>query len=85
MHESALAQAQAVAGDRIVAVATPTITQQLLNAGLLDAIRVDLVPVLLGDRIPFFANLRHSPVMLEDPVITEGLRVTHLSSRVLRP
>ncbi len=83
--ESAVAQAQAVAGDRIVAVATPSIAQQLLNAGLLDAIRVDLVPVLLGAGIPFFANLRDTPVMLEDPEVTEGLRVTHLHYRVRRP
>jgi len=83
--ESALAQAQAVAGDRTVAVATPSITQQLLDAGLLDAIRVDLAPVLLGRGIPFFANLKKAPVMLEDPEVTEGLRVTHLFYRVRRP
>lgn len=83
--ESALAQAQAVAGDRTVAVATPSVTQQLLNAGLLDEIRVDLVPVLLGEGIPFFANLRDTPVMLEDPEVTRGLRVTHLHYRVRRP
>jgi dihydrofolate reductase len=83
--ESALAQAQAVAGDRVVAVATPSITQQLLNAGLLDEIHVDLVPVLLGDGIPFFANLRGAPVVLEDPVVTPGVRVTHLHYRVRQP
>ncbi len=82
--ESALAQAHAAAGDRIVAVATPSITQQLLNAGLLDAIRVDLVPVLLGEGRPFFANLKDVPVMLDDPSVTEGLRVTHLHYRVRR-
>jgi dihydrofolate reductase len=80
--ESAVAQAKALAGDKIVAVATPTITQQCLNAGLLDAIRVDLVPVLLGDGIRFFDNLRDTPVMLEDPTVTEGMRVTHLEYRV---
>ncbi len=80
--ESAVAQAKALAGERIVAVATPTITQQCLNAGLLDAIRVNLVPVLLGNGIRFFDNLRDTPVMLEDPVVTEGLRVTHLYYRV---
>lgn len=83
--QSALSQAQAVAGDRIVAVATPSVTQQLLNAGLLDEIHVDLVPVLLGDGIPFFANLRVAPVMLEDPEVTPGVRVTHLRYRVRRP
>lgn len=80
--ESAVAQAKTLAGDKTVAIATPTITQQCLNAGLLDAISVDLVPVLLGHGIPFFANLRDTPVMLEDPTVTLGTRVTHLYYRV---
>jgi dihydrofolate reductase len=80
--ESAVAQAQALAGDKTVAVATPTITQQCLNAGLLDAISVDLVPVLLGEGIRFFDHLRDAPVMLDDPTVTEGTRVTHLYYRV---
>jgi dihydrofolate reductase len=71
-------------GDRIVAVATPTTTQQCLNAGLLDAIRVNLVPVMLGDGIRWLDNLRHTPVMLDDPIVTEGMRVTHLEYRVRR-
>ena len=80
--ESAVAKAKAIARDKIVAVASPNITQQCLNLGLLDEIRVDLVPVLLGDGIRFFDNLRETPIMLEDPEVTEGLRVTHLSYRV---
>ena len=81
--ESAVAQAKTLAGEKTVAAATPTITQQCLNAGLLDAISVDLVPVLLGEGISFFANLRDTPVILEDPVVTEGKRVTHLYYRVM--
>jgi dihydrofolate reductase len=80
--ESAVAQAKALAGDKVVAVATPTITQQCLNVGLLDVIRVDLVPVLLGKGIRWFDNLSHAPVMLDDPEVTEGLRVTHLAYRL---
>jgi dihydrofolate reductase len=79
---SAVAQAKAIAGDKIVAIATPTITQQCLNLGLLDVVRVNLVPVLLGDGIRFFDHLRDTPIMLEDPEVTEGLRVTHLQYRV---
>lgn len=82
--ESAVAKAKALAGDRIVAVATPTITQQCLNAGLLDTIRVNLVPVMLGKGIRWLDNLRHTPVMLDDPIVTEGMRVTHLEYRVRR-
>lgn len=80
--ESAVAKAKAIAGDKIVAVASPNITQQCLNLGLLDEIRVDLVPVLLGDGIRFFDNLRETPIMLDDPEVTEGVRVTHMSYRV---
>ena len=76
--ESALRQAQQVAGDRHVGVAGPNIAQQCLNLGLLDEIRVELVPVLLGQGIPFFADLRHTPVLLENPRVIEGDRVTHL-------
>jgi dihydrofolate reductase len=80
--ESAVAKARSIAGDRIVAVATPSITQQCLNLGLVDAIRVNLVPVLLGEGIRFFDNLRNTPLMLEDPEVVEGTRVTHLQFRV---
>jgi len=46
--EKAVALAQDAAGDRYVAVASAKITQQCLDAGLLDAINVDLVPIMLG-------------------------------------
>jgi dihydrofolate reductase len=83
--ESAIAQAKAVAGDAIVGVGGADIAQQCLNAGLLDEIRVDLVPVLLGQGIPFFANLANGPVRLEGPTLIEGDRVTHLYYRVVKP
>lgn len=79
---SAVELAKSIAGDKIVAVASPTITQQCLNLGLLDEIRVNLAPVLLGDGIPWFANLANAPLLLDDPDVSEGLRVTHLTYRV---
>ena len=82
--ESALTQAQAAAGEKAVAVTSPNIAQQYLNAGLLDEIAVDLVPVLLGTGIRFFDNLTKAPVKLEDPNVTEGVGVTHLVYRVNR-
>ncbi len=65
--ESALAQAKTTAGEKMVAVAGPNIAQQCLNAGLLDEIVVNLVPVLLGEGIPFFDNLSSAPVELDGP------------------
>jgi dihydrofolate reductase len=81
---SAVSRAAALAGDGVVAVASASIAQQCLDLGLLDAIRVSLVPVLLGEGIPFFANTRGAPVMLDDPKVVEGTRVTHLEYRVRR-
>lgn len=80
----AIAQAKAVAGDKDVSIASPSIAQQALNAGLLDVITVDLAPVLLGAGTPYFARLASTPVRLDDPEIRPGSRVTHLRYRVLR-
>ncbi len=55
--ESAVARAKATAGARAVAVASANVAQQCLKAGLIDEIRVDLVPVLLGEGIRFFDSL----------------------------
>jgi dihydrofolate reductase len=79
---SAVAQAARVAGDRTLVVASPSIAQQCLDAGLLDVIQVNLVPVLLGAGIPFFQELGRVPVMLDDPEVIQGRRVTHLRYRV---
>jgi hypothetical protein len=43
---------------------------------LVDVIAVDLVPVLLGEGIPFFAGLGKAPVELETPTVVEA-RASH--------
>jgi dihydrofolate reductase len=75
---AAVQRAQVVAGDKWVGVAGPNIAQQCLNLGLLDEIRIELAPVLLGAGVPFFANLTKGPVLLDDPIVIKGNRVTHL-------
>jgi dihydrofolate reductase len=80
--ERAVAQAKAVAGDKTVGVAGPNVAQQCLNAGLIDELHVELVPVLLGEGIRFFDHLKNTPVMLDDPTVISGSRVTHLMYRV---
>ena len=83
--ESALAQAKSIAGEKLVGVASASVAQQCLDAGLLDALRVSLVPVLLGDGIPWFANLSSAPIELDGPSVTEGTGVTHLYYRIRKP
>ena len=82
--ESAIAQAKMTAGDKDVSIASPSIAQQALNAGLLDVITIDLAPVLLGSGTPYFARLASTPVRLDEPEVRRGSRVTHLRYRVLR-
>jgi dihydrofolate reductase len=76
--ESAMRQAEAMAGDGVIALGSPTIIQQCLDLGIVDRIQVKLVPVLLGDGIRLFGDLAHGPLELENPTVTEGNGVTHL-------
>jgi dihydrofolate reductase len=83
--ESAIAMAKEIAGDKAVGVNGGTIASQCLNAGLLDEVWIDLVPVLLGAGTPFFDHLIGGPVLLDGPVsVTEGRAVTHLRYTVRR-
>jgi dihydrofolate reductase len=84
--ESAIKAAKDLAGDKVVGVNGGTIARQCLNAGLLDEIWVDLVPVLLGGGTPFLDRLKEAPVELEGPLsVVEGTDVTHLRYRVRYP
>jgi dihydrofolate reductase len=81
--EAAIAKAGELAGGKVVGVNGGEIASQCVDAGLLDEIWVDLVPVILGGGTPFFASLGSAPVELEGPLdVTEGRDVTHLRYRV---
>jgi dihydrofolate reductase len=83
--EAAVAKAQEIAGDRTVAVTAGTIARQCLELGLLDAVAVDLVPVVMGRGRPFFGELSLEDAPLVDPTVCiQGDRVTHLLFPVTR-
>jgi dihydrofolate reductase len=82
--ESAVEQAKEVAGDKDVGVGAASIVQQSIEAGLLDEIHIDLVPVLLGDGVRLFDNLDTEPIGLECTSVVEAPGVTHLGYRVVR-
>ena len=81
--ESAVAQAKAAAGDRAVGVHGADTIQQLLNAGLIDELGIDLAAVLLGSGIRLFDHLAGTPSVLGDPTVVQGVGVTHLRYPVL--
>jgi dihydrofolate reductase len=76
--EKAIEQAREAAGDGLVGVAGASIVRQGLNAGVLDAVRLSVAPVLLGDGIRFFDGLENAPIALKPPRVVEGEQVTHL-------
>jgi dihydrofolate reductase len=81
--EKAVRLAKDAAGDKDVVVASAKIAQQCLNASLLDAVHVDLVPVLLGSGVRWFDNLATAPVRLGSPTVVEGNGVTHIAYPVI--
>ena len=76
--ESAVKQAKAAAGGKSVGVHGADTIQQLLNAGLLDEISVDIAAILLGAGIRLFDHLKVTPAVLGNPTVTAGVGVTHL-------
>jgi dihydrofolate reductase len=82
--EAAVRQASEHAGEAIVGVAGASVVSQCLNAGLLDAVRVSLVPYLLGSGTPYFGGLENVPLKLGQPRVVEGEGVTHLYYEVKR-
>lgn len=82
--EAAVARAQELAGDRVVEVAAGDVGGQVLAAGLVDEVRMDVVPVVFGSGRRFFGSVR-AQHLLEDPdVVIRGSRVLHLCYRVRR-
>lgn len=80
----AIARAREIAGDNNVTLASPHIIAQALELGLVDEIRVSLVPVLFGEGIPYFSTLPRGHLLLEDPIVVQGRRALHLTYPVRR-
>ena len=82
--EAAMATAQELAGDRIVEVAAGDVGGQMLAAGLVDEVRMDIAPVVFGSGKRFFGPV-HAQHLLDDPdVVIRGERVLHLRFQVRR-
>jgi dihydrofolate reductase len=83
--ESALARAEAAAGDKDVSIAGgANIIQQYLTAGLLDEIQIHVAPVMLGEGRRLFENLGAKQRELETTRVIDTPGVTHLKFRVVK-
>jgi dihydrofolate reductase len=76
--ETAVDRARAAAGGKDVGVHGADVIRQLLDAGLLDELHVDVAAVLLGSGVRLFDHLAHTPAVLGDPTVVTGVGVTHL-------
>lgn len=82
--EAAVAEAQRLAGDRIVEVAAGDVGGQALAAGLVDEVRMDVAPVVFGSGKRYFRSV-DAQHLLEDPdAVIQGDRVLHLRFPVRR-
>jgi dihydrofolate reductase len=83
--ESAVAQAKQAAGSKNVTVIGGASTvQQLIKAGLLDELQIDIAPVLIGEGTKLFEPLGIEPIMLKKIRTIEYGGVTRLEFRVLK-
>ena len=79
----AIEQAKQTAGDKSVSLFGATVMQQALPLGLVDEIRVHVIPVLLGGGTPLFAKL-DSAIRLERTQALATPAATHLAFTVVR-
>ena len=82
--EAAVARAQELAGDRVVEVAAGDVGGQVLAAGLVDEVRMDVAPVVLGSGKRFFGSVDAQHLLENPDVVIQADRVLHLRYRVRR-
>ena len=81
---AAIAKAQDLAGHRTVAVNAGDVGSQILAAGLVDEVAMDVVPVVFGAGKRYFGRA-DAKYLLDDPhVVIPSERVLHLRFRVRR-
>jgi dihydrofolate reductase len=82
---AAIGKARELAGERAVAVNAGDVGGQILAAGLVDEVAMDMVPVVFGSGKRYFGSI-DGQLLLEDPhVVIQGDRVLHLRFKVRRP
>lgn len=81
---AAIDKAQELAGERTIAVNAGEVGGQILAAGLIDEVAMDVVPVVFGVGKRYFGGVDRQH-LLEDPdVVIQGERVLHLRFKVRR-
>jgi dihydrofolate reductase len=83
--ESAITQAKAAAGDKVVTVVGgANVGQQLLKAKLVDELHIDIAPVLLGDGLRLFENLENESIEIKQIDMQNSKHFTALKYQVVK-
>jgi dihydrofolate reductase len=81
---AAIDKALELAGKRTIAVNAGEVGGQIVAAGLVDEVAMDVVPVVFGSGKRYFGSI-DGQHLLEDPdVVIQGDRVLHLRFKVRR-
>ena len=81
---AAIAKAQELAGERTIAVNAGNVGGQVLAAGLVDEVAMDVVPVIFGTGKRYFGSIDRQHLMEDPQVVIQGDRVLHLRFKVRR-
>jgi dihydrofolate reductase len=82
--EAAAAKAQELAGGRVIEVTAGDIGGQMLAAGLVDEVRMDVVPAVLGSGKRYFGSVEAQHLLADPEDVVQGKRVLHLRFPVQR-
>lgn len=82
--EDGIAKAKELAGDGKVCVCAGDVGGQAFAAGLVDEVEMDVAPAVFGKGKRFFGSYDGDEVVLEEPTIVQGKRVTHMYYKVRR-
>lgn len=82
--DDAIATAQMLTRDRIVEIAAGDVGGQALAQGLVDEVRMDVVPVVFGAGKRYFGHLDAQHLLEGPDVMVQGSRVLHLVYRAPR-
>jgi dihydrofolate reductase len=81
---AAIDKAQKLAGKRTVAVNAGEVGGQILAAGCVDEVAMDMVPVVFGSGKRYFGSIDGQHVLEQPHVMVQGDRVLHLRFKVRR-
>jgi dihydrofolate reductase len=80
---TAIEHAKQAAGDMVVGLHGATVMQQALPLGLVDEVRVHVIPILLGGGTPLFGSL-DSSISLERTYALVTPAATHIRFRLIK-